>query len=78
MSSGELPLTVVEGNGILKVLRNQEPVWLNGKVVDLVMTDRQKVMGVVIFIEYKGGHWQDGYEPLHAGLTQNCLAACAK
>lgn len=133
LSSGELPLTVAEGNGILKVLRNQEPAWLNGQVVELVRTQRQVTMGVVLgyqieadleirqhlnsrhanwllanqdqipvdwqqyriffwgnlfegeqkmvhirFIEYRGGHWRDGYEPLHAGLTQNCLAACAK
>ena len=133
LSSGELPLIVDEGNGVLKVLRHQEPVWLNGQVVELIMARRQKIMGVVLgyqvendlerkqhlnsrhanwllanqdkipvdwqpyriffwgnlfedaqkmpyvrFIEHIGRHWQDGYEPLHAGLTQKCLAACAK
>lgn len=133
LSSGELPLTVAEGNGILKVLRNQDPTWLNGQVVELVRTQRQVTMGVVLgyqieadleirqhlnsrhanwllanhdqipvdwqqyriffwgnlfegeqkmvyvrFIEHIGRHWQDGYEPLHAGLTQKCLAACVK
>ncbi len=133
LSSGELPLIVADGSGVLKVLRNQEPVWLNGQVVELIMTRRQKIMGVVLgyqvendlerkrhlnsrhanwlltnqdqipidwqqyriffwgnlfegeqkmpyvrFIEHIGRHWQDGYEPLHAGLTQKCLAACAK
>lgn len=133
LSSGELPLIVDEGNGVLKVLRHQEPAWLNGQVVELIMTRRQKIMGVVLgyqvendlerkrhlnsrhadwlltnqdqipidwqqyriffwgnlfegeqkmpyvrFIEHIGRHWRDGYEPLHAGLAQNCLAACAK
>ena len=48
LSSGELPSTVAEGNGILRVLRNQELVWLNGQVVELVRTQRQVTMGVVL------------------------------
>ncbi len=131
LSSGELASVVAEGNGVLRTLRHQEPVWLNGQVVELVRTQRQATMGVVLgyqtesdletrqhlnshhaswllvnqeeipvdwqayriffwgdlfegenktpyvrFIEHQGRHWRDGYEPLHAGLTQNCLAAC--